>query len=199
MISIWDLPKTVEIFDKAYKIRDNCDYRVMLDVNEALSDNEESQEYRLHCAMHIFFEDFEEMPDPLTANTQDEIMIIQEAINRIIEVLRLGEPPEDETDKIKPKVMDWKKDFHLIAPAVNRVLGYDVRDPDKYTHWYTLVGAFGEIGDCYFAQIMNIRQKRLKGKALDEQDRQFYKEHKKDVDLSTELSEEEREWLDSDW
>lgn len=199
MISIWDLPKTVEIFDKTYKIRDNCDYRVMLDVNEALSDNEETQEYRLHCAIVIFYENYKEIPDPLTANTEEEIMFIQEAVNKITEILRLGEPVEDETEKNKPKLMDWNKDFHLIAPAVNRILGYDVRDPNKYTHWYTLVGAFGEIGDCYFAQIMNVRKKKLTGKKLDEQDMQFYKEHKKDVDLSTELSEEEKEWLDSDW
>lgn len=197
-MSEWSFPTTIEIFDKEYEIRDKCDYRIILDVIKALTDEQEENDFRMHCAMFIFFETPENLPDPLTSTKSDEIAIIQECINEITRVIRCGEN-EDPQDKNKPKLMDWEHDFNLIVPAINRVLGYDVRDPNKYTHWYTFIGAFGEIGDCYFAQVMNIRTKRAKGKKLDENDKEFYKEHRKDVDLPIQLSDEEQEWLDSDW
>lgn len=198
MIDNWSFPKTVDIFGNEYKIRNECDYRIMLDVTEALSDKNEDNNFRMHCAMYIFFENPENLPDPLTSTKSEEILIIQEAINKIIEVLNLGKT-DDKQDEQRPKIMDWKKDFDCICPAINRVLGYDVRNPDKYTHWYTFIGAYGEIGDCYWSQIINIRKKRMKGKKLDDNEIEFYKEHKKDIDLQAELSNEEKEWLDSDW
>lgn len=182
----WNLPISVEIDGKEYKIRNNCDYRVVLDVISALNDKEADNEEKARCALFIFFEDTEGLTD------------FQTAINEMMKIINLGEeinPNEPE----KPKTMDWEHDFQNVTPPISRVLGYSVRDERNYTHWWDFIGAYMEIGDCYFAQIVSIRNKRAKGKKLDEQDRQFYKEHKKDIDLSTELSEEEREWLDSDW
>lgn len=196
-MSDWSLPTTIEIFDKEYKIRDKCDYRVILDVIEALNDEQEEQDYCMHCAMFIFFENPEELPDPLTANTAEEIAIIQECMNEITRIINCGKIDNDNENK--PKMMDWGHDFSNIAAPVSRVLGYSVRDNKNYTHWYDFVGAYGEIGDCYWSQVMNIRNKKIKGKKLDENDREFYKEHKKDVDLPIQLSSEEQEWLDSDW
>lgn len=182
----WDLPISVEIDGKDYKIRNKCDYRVILDVISALNDKETDDETKIRCALFIFYEDMENIKD------------IQLAVNEMMKIINLGEevnPNEPE----KPKMMDWEHDYNNVTPPISRVLGYSVRDKNNYTHWYDFVGAYMEIGECYFSQIISIRSKIKKGKKLDEQDRQFYKEHKKEIDLPMELSEEEQEWLDSDW
>lgn len=182
----WDLPVSVEIDWKEYKIRNNCDYRVVLDVLSALNDKELDDECKAKCALFIFYEDLDGLKD------------YQKAINEMMKIINCGEEI-DENEPQKPKIMDWEHDFNNITPPISRVLGYSVRDSKNYTHWYDFVGAYMEIGDCFFAQIISIRSKRLKGKKLDETDRQFYNEHKKDIDLPTQLSDEEQEWLDSDW
>lgn len=183
---MWDLPKTVEINGKILKIRNDCDYRVVLDVISALNDDELDDNSKIQCALFIFYENIEEITD------------LQVAIDEMMKIINCGEE-QDENEQPKPKTMDWKHDFNNIAPPISRVLGYSVRDSKNYTHWYDFIGAYMEIGDCYFAQVVSIRNKRLKGKKLDESDREFYREHKKDIDLPIKLSKEEQEWLDMDF
>ena len=197
-MSEWELPLSVEIGDKEYNIRNRCDYRVILDVIEALSDEEEEQNFRAHCAMFIFFEHPEELPDPLTVITDEEVEIVQEAMSKIMFIANCGEEEKKE-DEQKPKLMDWSFDFKNIAPPVSRVLGYSVRDERNYTHWYDFIGAYREIGECYWSQVMNIRQKKMKGKTLDATEKAFYRESKKDIDLPKKLSTAEQAWLDEDF
>lgn len=182
----WDLPKFVEIDGKKHKIRNDCDYRVVLDVISALNDDELDDESKLKCALFIFYEDL------------DSILDFQTATNEMLKIIGCGEESNRENSE-QPKIMDWEHDFNNVAPPVSRVLGYSVRDSKNYTHWYDFVGAYMEIGDCYFSQVISIRSKKQKGKKLDETERQFYKEHRKDIDLPKKLSQEEIEWLDGEW
>ena len=182
----WDLPTTVEINGKELNIRNKCDYRVVLDVIAVLNDKDLDNDSKIRCSLYIFYENIEDITD------------FQSAIDEMMKIINMGEDvKEDEPEK--PKIMDWEYDFNNVAPPISRVLGYSIRNKDNYTHWYDFIGAYMEIGDCYFAQIIAIRSKKQKGKKLDEQDRQFYKEHKKEIDLPMTLSEDEQEWLDSDW
>ena len=182
----WELPTTVEINGKELNIRNKCDYRVVLDVIAALNDKDLDNDSKIKCSLYIFYESIENITD------------FQSAIDEMMKIINMGEDVnKDEPEK--PKIMDWEYDFNNVAPPISRVLGYSVRNKDNYTHWYDFIGAYMEIGDCYFAQIISIRSKKQKGKKLDEQDRQFYKEHKKEIDLPMTLSEDEQEWLDSDW
>lgn len=183
---IWELPKSVEIDGDLYKIRNDCDYRVVLDVISALNDKDLPQQNRAECALFIFYENIEEIKDG------------QKAFDKMMNIINLGKEME-ENEPESPKLIDWEHDFNNIAPPISRVLGYSIRDSANYTHWYDFIGAYMEIGDCYFAQITSYRNKRVKGKKLDEQDREFYREHKKDIDFPIELSESEQEWLDSDF
>ena len=183
---MWDLPTSVEIDGKIINIRDKCDYRVVLDVISVLNDNELDDESKIKCSLFIFYDNNEYRKN------------IQSAIDEMMKVINLGETSK-ENDDDKPKMMDWEHDFKNLAPPVSRVLGYSVRDKNNYTHWYDFIGAYVEIGDCYFSQIINIRQKLYKGKKLDKTDMEFYKSHKKDINLPNELSQDDKDWLDSDW
>ena len=184
----WSLPTSIEIDGKTYNIRNKCDYRVILDIISALNDNELDEKSKIQCALYIFFED-------VTGLTN-----VETALSEMMKIINLGEELKTETtQETKPKIMDWEHDFSQIIPPINRVLGYSVRDANKYTHWYDFVGAYMEIGECSFATIISIRNKRQKGKKLEEHERQFYKDNKELIDLPQKLTENERDWLDGDW
>ena len=185
MIS-WDLPITVEIDGTEHKIRNKCDYRIILDVISVLNDDSLDEESKIKCSLYIFYEDLSNISD------------FQTAINEMMKIINLGEENQSDEPK-KQKIMDWEHDYNNITPPISRVLGYSVRNKDNYTHWYDFIGAYMEIGDCYFAQIVSIRSKIQKGKKLDEQDKQFYREHKKEIDLPINLTEDDKQWLDGDW
>lgn len=193
----WDLPLSITIGDKEYEIRNKCDYRVILDVIQAFQDDEPI-EVRAHCCIIIFFEHPEELPDPLNIKSEAEADIVSEILKKISLIINCGsETSSDEPDK--PKLMDWEHDFANISVPISRVLGYSVRDKNNYTHWYDFIGAYGEIGECYWSQVMNIRSKRMKGKVLDKSEIEFYKNHKQDIDLPNTMMKADQEWLDSDW
>ena len=59
------------------------------------------------------------------------------------------------------------------------------------------MGLFMEIGESLFSAVTNIREKKSKGKKLDDWEKEFYLGNKEIVDLKTlpERSEEEKEEL----
>ena len=94
--------------------------------------------------------------------------------------------------------MDWEQDFKWIAPPVSRILGYDVRSP-QFTHWYTFIGAYMEIGDCTFNTIVTIRSKRAKGERLEKWELNYFREHRQDIELKRKITTEEEMLLNSQW
>lgn len=183
---IWDLPIAVEINGKSHPIRNKCDYRVVLDVICALNDNELTDEEKVKCALFIFYEDISAIDDFETATKE------------MFRIINGGEEQEEGAEQ-KPQLMEWEHDFPQIAPPISRVLGYDVRTPDKYTHWYSFLGGYMEIGECTFSTIVSIRSKRANGKKLDKWEEEYLIEHRKMVELPRKLTAEEEEFLNSDW
>ena len=183
---MWDLPIAVEINGKSHPIRNKCDYRVVLDVICALNDNELTEEEKVKCALFIFYEDISQIGD------------FETAIKEMFRIINGGEEQEENQEQ-KPQLMDWQHDFQQLAPPISRVLGYDVRIPDKYTHWYSFLGGYMEIGECTFLTIVSIRSKRAKGKKLDKWEEEYIREHRKMVELPRKLTAEEEEFLNSDW
>lgn len=181
----WDLPLEVNINGKNHPIRNQCDYRVVLDAISALNDNKLTNEEKIKCALYIFYEDIGAIED------------FETAIKEMFEIINGGE--EEESQEQKPSLMEWEHDFPQIAPPISRVLGYDIRTPNKYTHWYTFLGGYMEIGECTFSTIVSIRSKRMKGKKLDDWEKEYIREHRKTVELPRKLTAEEQEFLDSDW
>lgn len=182
----WDLPAVVEIDGIDYKIRNGCEYRMVLDVISALNDKELTEEMKINTALFIFYENL------------DGCNNLKKAIEEMFKIISYNEENEENEEKNKPKLMDWEYDFPIIAPPVSRVIGYDIRS-NQHTHWFTFISGYMEIGECFFNQVVSIRNKRIKGIKLDESDRYFYNENKKIIDLPQNLTEEEQEWLDSDW
>ena len=177
----YDLPLAVTIDGVQFKIRERCDYRIVLRCINALNDNELSNKQRLQCALIIFYEDY------------DQIQDLETAIGEMLRIISYDDTGN--SGQQRPALMDWEKDFKQIAPPISRILGYDVRMPEKYTHWWTFIGGYMEIGECTFATIVSIRAKKQKGKKLEKWEDEFYREHYDKINLPQKLTKEEEEFL----
>jgi hypothetical protein len=189
---IWDYPLTVTIDGEEFEIENKCDYRVILDCLTVYEDAELDLVSQHLSAMVIFYK------EPV------KVKNVEEAIKQMCRVIdcRMDDEMAETAhiEKEQPlRLMSWKKDFKFIAPAISRILGYDIRDPNRYTHWWSFMGAYMEIGECPWNTIITIRRKKMKGLKLEEWERKMYQENRADIDLPRNLTNEEREWLDSDW
>lgn len=182
---MYDLPTSLEICGTEYTIR--SDYRAVLDICTALSDPDLSEQDKGLALLDIFYPDFTNMPAEH----------YNEAVKQCFWFINCGEDAEERQEKKTPKLMDWNQDFKYIVPPINRVTGQEIR-AIPYMHWWSFISAYYEIGDCLFAQIIRIRDKKAKGKKLDKSDREFYQKNRHIVDLKTTYSEQENQLL-NEW
>ena len=186
-MSAWDLPTTLNIRGTEYRIR--SDFRAVLDVLTAMNDPDlfmpdadewEQQAVRMSVMTTIIYLDYELIP------RED----YREACEKAIQFIDMG--MTENNSRPSPRLMDWEQDAQIIIPAVNRVLGKEVRALE-YMHWWTFMGAYMEIGDCLFSQIVSVRGKKAKGKKLEKWEKEFARENKDLVELKTKYSQEELE------
>ena len=177
---MYDLPKSLTICGSEYEIR--SDYRAVLDICIALSDAELNDQEKALVALDIMYPAFASMPPEH----------YQEAVRQCFWFINCG-ADDDPTHKA-PKLVDWEHDFmHIVAP-VNRVVGQEIRAV-PYLHWWSFISAYYEIGDCTFAQIVRIRDKKARGKPLDKADQEWYRRNRNLVDIPTGYTEAENEIL----
>lgn len=161
------LPTRLEVGGAEYEIR--SDYRAILDICAALSDPELDGRERAVVALTIFYPDLVTMPPEH----------YREAVEQCLRFIRGG---SEESPGHSLRLLDWEQDFpHIVAP-INRVLGQEVRAVE-YMHWWTFLAAFYEIGDCAFAQIVRVRDRLVREKPLDKQDREWYRNNRHLVDF----------------
>lgn len=187
MGSAWEFPTSLNVGGVDYEIR--TDFRVVLDLLTALSDpdltdsdNKMTSYMQSRVIMEIMFPDC------------DNILIEhwQEALDKVSEFIDMG----ISEDSNKPKSMDWEQDAPILIPAINRVLNCEIR-AQKYMHWWTFLGAYMEIGESLFSNVVHIRQKKARGKKLEKWEMDFYKENKSLIDFKqkNERSTEEKNAL----
>lgn len=181
----WELPTSIEIDGKSYAIR--TDFRAVLDVLTAMSDpdlflpdasDQEKAYIRMDTLLQIMVEDYEDLPPEK----------LGEACEAVIEFIDCGMKDDG---KKKPHTMDWQQDAQIIIPAINRVQGTEIRAL-PYLHWWTFLGAYMEIGECLFAQVVHIRQKKQNHQKLEKWENDFYNQNKDIIDLRKKISEEQK-------
>lgn len=176
---IYDLPTSVEVCGVEYDIR--SDYRAILDICVALHDVELDEREKAYVALLIFYPDFESMPPEH----------YEEAIKQCYQFIDCGESTQG---KKQPRLMDWEQDFRYIVAPINRVAGKEIRSVE-YMHWWTFISCYYEIGDCLFAQIVRIRDKKAKGKQLDKSEREFYRKNKDLIDLKQKYTQADNDTI----
>ena len=181
-MTAWDLPSSLSIGGEDFSIR--TDFRAILDILAAYSDPDLEDDEKMLVCLSILYVDFEKIP-------QEHY---EEAMKKAIEFIDMGQTHDD---KPSPRLMDWEHDAAVIIPEVNKNLGYEVRT-SKETHWWTFLGAYMGIGDGLYSNIINIRQKRSKGKKLEKYEQEYYRENKKLIDLPAHLTEEQQKASDDE-
>lgn len=195
----YSLPLFVTVDDEKYYIRNKCDYRTVLKVLKIYDDDELSEIGCLKCVLYNFYEHyynfahrFDDVSEGITNIEIGEKEV--ELLFRMKEIIDFNVRDVDKS-KRHPKLVDWSYDFHNIAPAVSKVLTYDIRESDKYTHWFTFVGAMQEVGECYWTRILRYRAKKAHGEKMDKYDRDFYKNCKSDIDIPSFGKDNFFEWI----
>lgn len=177
----WELPTSLNIGGVEHPIR--TDFRAILDILKVFSSSEYEDDEKNMIFFIILFPELENLPREH----------YEEAAQKAVDFLDMGMTSRD---KKRPTAMNWEKDAPIIIPAVNKVMGTEVRSVE-YLHWWTFLGAYMEIGESLFSTVLNIRQKRIKGKKLEKYEREFYRENKKLVDLKSADTERDKDEQDA--
>jgi hypothetical protein len=175
----YSLPKSLKVNGTDYPIR--WDVEAALDAITALSDIDLSDREKVIVLFGIIYKD--EIP------RADQ----EEALKKAFWFLDGGDKAPQ---KKSPRVVDWEKDFPLICAPVNRVLGYDFRADPQSLHWWTFLAAYMEIGgDCLFAQVVNIRDKRARGKKLEKYEKEWASRNSGLINIESKYSKEDNNTL----
>ena len=183
---IGGLPETLTVGGREYPIR--TDYRDVLQVLEAFSDEELEHIEKWIVAVYLLFEDFSCADDVLEA--VEDGFDLGEAVEQISWFLSVGKPEEKDRDA---PLYDWKQDEQMIFAAVNKVAGREVREAD-YMHWWTISGYVNSVDkDDFWTFVISIRDKLNKKKKLEKNEREFLNKNRELVILEKRKTKEERE------
>lgn len=165
---MYSIPTSVQVGGKEYHIRNNGDYRTILDCFCALEDAELSKQERLCASLIIFYEDINSVDD---INKFDDL---QDAVMAMYDFFKCG---SDNTGaQTNHKLIDWEQDSQLICSAINKVANKEIRS-EPYIHWWTFMGYYTAIGESPLSTIIGIRDKIIKGKKLEKYESQFKREN----------------------
>lgn len=180
-MNAYEMPTSLEIGGVGYKIR--TDFRAILDILIAMMDPELDKQAKSIVLIQILYEKWEEIPAEC----------LEEAIEKGCNFIDCGQKDDG---RPKPQMIDWEQDASIIIPAINKTAHTEVRAV-QYMHWWTFFSYFMEIGESLFANVLSIRQKKIKGQKLEKWEMEFYKENKEIIDLKKKISQEEQTEKDS--
>lgn len=168
---MYELPNTVTVAGKSYRIRNDADYRTILGVIEACEDPELTKEERTVSAFIIFYADINDYEDIFTVFGDD----MEAAVKAMLNFISYNDS-EDIASTARTKLIDWIQDESLIISGVNSVAKTEVRALE-YLHWWTFLSYYMAIGEGPLATVVSIRNKLAKGKKLEQYEKDFRREN----------------------
>lgn len=173
---IFDLPTTLEVGGRAWPI--NTDYRDVLRTLTAFEDPDVTDEEKALICLHNTYPRWKEIPAEQ----------LQEALNAAVAFIDHG---AEDDGRPHPRTMDWQQDANLIFPAVNKAAGFEVRGVE-YMHWWTFMGYFMEIRDTTYATILGLRGKKARGKKLEKDEQEFWRQNRRLCEIKPRYTEAEK-------
>ena len=167
---MYALPITVDINGGIYTIRNNGDYRMVLDCFNALNDVELSETERIVSSLYIFYSDFDGVEDILVLDEESLVNLV----DKMFDFMNCG--GQQSGSKTDFKAIDWDNDEQLICSAVNNVANTEIRSVE-YCHWWTFMGYFCAIGESTLSTVVGIRNKIAKGKKLEKYEMEFRRDN----------------------
>lgn len=193
---MYEIPTSVLIEDKSYAIRNQGDFRMVLDCFAALEDTSLDPNERIVACLIIFYEDFNEVED--VARTPRETL--EQLTLEMFKFMNCGKSKEELGAKQPFRLLDWEKDSQLVCSAVNKVAGMEIRSC-PYLHWWTFMGYYLAIGESALATVVSIRSKIAKNKKLEKFEKEFRRDNPQyfNMDYRTQQDREEDELIKQLW
>ena len=179
---MYELPISVTIDNRVFAIRENGDFRMVLDCFNSLNDLELDKETRIISSLIIFYKDFKDVEDVVNCDC------IGELATEMMKFFNCGR--DDESRKSSYRLIDWDKDSNLICSAVNKVAGKEIR-AEQYIHWWTFIGYYMSIGNSPLSTIVSIRNKIVKQEKLEKHEKQFRYENPQYFNMNFKSLEEQ--------
>ncbi|MBR1561583.1 MAG: hypothetical protein IJ645_00090 [Ruminococcus sp.] len=178
-MSIAELPTSLTVCGERFDIR--SDFRDILVICQALDDDDLSDKEKAVVTLRCLFYDWKRLPRKGEG--------LEEALKKAYWFVGGGDIPKSKRSEVR--VIDWKKDGHMIYPAVSKTLGViDVRGLD-YLHWFTFLGAFGENGDGLLSFVLSLRGKKARHKKLTKAEEEFLRNNKELIVIRSEKEQRE--------
>jgi len=167
---MYSLPITVIIRDKQFHIRNNGDFRMVLDCFNALTDETLSEDLRVLASLLIFYNEFDSYQSLVPY--QDDL---EELVTEMYKFFNCGDK-ESPGAHTKHALIDWEKDEQMICSAINNVANKEVRSIE-YLHWWTFLGYYMSVGESVLSTVVSIRNKIVSHKKLEKWEQEFRKEN----------------------
>ena len=165
---MYSLPTSITIEGQSFTIRDNGDFRMVLDCFDVMNDLELNEQEQVLVMLMIFYDGMDTIEDlerfPNLAKAQEEMY----------KFFNCGKI--DEYQISKPKLIDWNDDSELICSAINNVAKKEIR-AEAYLHWWTFIGYYMSVGESALSTVVGIRNKIVKGAKLEKHEREFKREN----------------------
>ena len=191
---MYEIPISIYINNREYRIRNNGDYRMVLDCFSTLQDAELTTKERLFACLIIFYQDLNSIEDVLIQEDLESL------VTSMYEFFNCGTDASLGASS-NHRLIDWEQDSQLICSAINKVANTEIRAV-PYIHWWTFMGYYLAIGECPLSNIINIRYKIATGKKLEKYESKFRAENPQYFSndyRSTEQKELENWFLNEVW
>lgn len=167
---MYELPTSIELEGQSFAIRDDGDFRMVLDCFSILNDYDLELEERLLGALSIFYADIEKDLSEIS-----KLPSIEEAVKKMYEFFNCHSP---EISQKRPdyKLIDWETDEILITSAINQITGKEIR-LEEYIHWWTFMGYYMAVGECPLSTVISIRHKLATNQKLEKYEKKFRAEN----------------------
>ena len=142
-----------------------------------------SEDEQVLASLLIFYNEFNDIDD-----VPRDKEILQPLIEEMYKFFNCG-IVEESTQQL-PQLINWETDAQLIASAINKVAGKEIRVPENvlytdtgkikpeyYIHWWTFMGYYTAIGQSALSTVVSIRYKTLRGDKLEKWERKFKAEN----------------------
>ena len=168
---MYTIPTSVDIGGREWHIRNDGDYRTILDCFSALGDADLDMQERLIASLLIFYDDLSDIDDLILFGEN-----LEDAVKEMYIFFNCGNRTESVGTKTNYKLIDWEQDEQLICSAVNKVAGKEIRF-EPYIHWWTFMGYYTAVGESPISTIISIRDKIIRGKKLEKHEREFRRDN----------------------
>lgn len=191
---MYELPTSIEIEEQSFAIRNDGDFRMVLDCFSILNNYELEIQERLIGAVAIFYADIHDDISEIS-----KLPSLEKAVMKMYEFFNCRSP---EVAQKRPdyKLIDWETDEILIASAINQVAGKEIR-LEKYIHWWTFMGYYMAVGECSLSTVVSIRHKIATNQKLEKYEKKFRAENPQyfTVDVRSKAQQEADAMVRSLW